>query len=174
MEKSVELRATPGGGFLHEPVGHLLLTGAATGTLGADVVDDVGEAADVAEVGLKTSTERHQSVPSLRDDDDLVVSASRSKLFQLAVLGWLWTHTYINDHYVVVRVVQSVRGVCVCVRLMCVLMTTFERNDLLLHYIRLTAFFPGHDLGKPAPERQTILDFTGAREERVAVASSGP
>jgi len=30
------------------------------------------------------------------------------------------------------------------------------------------------NLGKPAPERQTILDFTEARDDWVAVASSGP
>jgi len=128
VEKSVELRATPGGGFLHEPVGHLLLTGAATGTLGADVVDDVGEAADVAEVGLKTSAERHQSIPSLRDDDDLVVSTSRSKLFQLAVLGWLWTQMYI--YRPLCRGADGAVGpLCVCV-CMCS-HNNFERNDPL-------------------------------------------
>jgi len=35
------------------------------------------------------------------------------------------------------------------------------------------AFFQDN-LGKPAPERQTILDFTAARDDGVAVASSGP
>jgi len=30
------------------------------------------------------------------------------------------------------------------------------------------------NLGKPAPERQTILDFTGAIDDEVAVASAGP
>jgi len=30
------------------------------------------------------------------------------------------------------------------------------------------------NLGKPAPEMQTILDFTGARDCGVAVASAGP
>jgi len=30
------------------------------------------------------------------------------------------------------------------------------------------------NLGKPAPERKTILDFTGARDDGVAVASAGP
>ena len=44
---------------------------------------------------------------------------------------------------------------------------------LLLHYIRLTAFFPGQR-GKPAPEWQTIMDFTGARDDGVAVVSAGP
>jgi len=34
-----------------------------------------------------------------------------------------------------------------------------------LHYIY---FFPDN-LGKPVPERQTILDFTGARDDGVAV-----
>jgi len=29
-------------------------------------------------------------------------------------------------------------------------------------------------LGKPAPERQTILDFTGAKNDGAAVASAGP
>ena len=41
------------------------------------------------------------------------------------------------------------------------------------YYIRLTAFFQDN-LGKPAPERQTILDFSGARDDGVAVASAGP
>ena len=43
------------------------------------------------------------------------------------------------------------------------------------YYICLTAFFQDN-LGKykPAPERQTILDFTGARDDGVAVASAGP
>jgi len=36
-------------------------------------------------------------------------------------------------------------------------------------YIHLTSFFQD-TLGKPAPERQTILDFTGARNDGVAVA----
>jgi len=35
------------------------------------------------------------------------------------------------------------------------------------------AFFQDN-LGKPAPERQTILDFTAARDDEVAVASAGP
>jgi len=35
------------------------------------------------------------------------------------------------------------------------------------------AFFQDN-LGKPAPERQTILDFTEARHDGVAVASAGP
>jgi len=33
-----------------------------------------------------------------------------------------------------------------------------------------TSLFPG----QPAPERQTILDFTGATDGGVAVASAGP
>jgi len=41
------------------------------------------------------------------------------------------------------------------------------------YYIRLTAFFQDN-MGKPAPERQTILDFTGARDDGMAVASAGP
>jgi len=41
------------------------------------------------------------------------------------------------------------------------------------YYIHLTAFFQGN-LGKPAPEKQTILDFTGTRDDGVAVASAGP
>jgi len=40
-------------------------------------------------------------------------------------------------------------------------------------YIRLTAFFQDK-LGKPAPERYTILDFAGARDDGAAVASAGP
>jgi len=35
------------------------------------------------------------------------------------------------------------------------------------------AFFKDN-LSKPAPERQTILDFTEARDDEVAVASTGP
>jgi len=47
-------------------------------------------------------------------------------------------------------------------------------KKLLLHYyIRLTAFFQDN-LGKPAPERYTILDFTAAKDDGVAVASDGP
>ena len=41
------------------------------------------------------------------------------------------------------------------------------------YYIRLTAFFQDN-LGKPVPERYAILDFTGARDDGVAVASAGP
>ena len=37
----------------------------------------------------------------------------------------------------------------------------------------LGAFFQDN-LGKPAPESRTILDFTGARDDVVAVASVGP
>jgi len=37
---------------------------------------------------------------------------------------------------------------------------------LLLH--------PFNGLGKPVAERQTILDFTGARDDGVAMASAGP
>jgi len=40
-------------------------------------------------------------------------------------------------------------------------------------YIRLTAFFQDN-LDRLARERQTILDFTGARDDGVAVASAGP
>jgi len=35
------------------------------------------------------------------------------------------------------------------------------------------AFFQDN-LGKPASKRQTILDFTGARDDEAAVASAGP
>jgi len=38
---------------------------------------------------------------------------------------------------------------------------------------RLTAFFQDN-LGKPAPDRQTILNFNEARNDGVAVASAGP
>jgi len=41
------------------------------------------------------------------------------------------------------------------------------------YYIRLMAFFQDN-LGKPAPERQTILDFAEARDDGVAVASAEP
>jgi len=36
-----------------------------------------------------------------------------------------------------------------------------------------TAFYKDN-LGKPASERETILDFSGARDDGVAVASAGP
>ena len=54
-KESVELGATPGGRLLHEPVGHLLIAGAPAGALSRQVVDDVGETADVAEVGAQTA-----------------------------------------------------------------------------------------------------------------------
>jgi len=41
------------------------------------------------------------------------------------------------------------------------------------YYIYLTSFFQD-SLGKQAPEMQTILDFTGARDDGVAVALAGP
>jgi len=41
------------------------------------------------------------------------------------------------------------------------------------YYIRLAAFFQDN-LGKLAPERQTFLDFTGARDDGVAVTSAKP
>jgi len=40
------------------------------------------------------------------------------------------------------------------------------------YYIHLSAFFQDN-LDKPAPERQTIPDFAGARDNGVAVASAG-
>jgi len=40
------------------------------------------------------------------------------------------------------------------------------------YYVHLTAFFQDN-LGKLAPERWTILDFTGARDDGVAVAIVG-
>jgi len=46
-------------------------------------------------------------------------------------------------------------------------------NYYYYYYIGLTAFFQDN-LGKPAPERQTFLDFTGARDDGVAVLSAGP
>jgi len=52
--------------------------------------------------------------------------------------------------------------------------TVISPSPQVLHYyIRLMAFFPDN-LGKPAPKRQTILDFTGARHDGVALASAGP
>jgi len=41
------------------------------------------------------------------------------------------------------------------------------------YYISLTAFFEDN-LGKKAPERQIILDFTAARDDGVAKALAGP
>jgi len=45
-----------------------------------------------------------------------------------------------------------------------------------LPQIRLTAFLPffQDNLGKPTPEREIIVDFTGARDDGVAMASAGP
>ena len=43
----------------------------------------------------------------------------------------------------------------------------------MYYYIRLTTFFQDN-LGKPAPERQTILDFTAARYDGMAVALARP
>ena len=40
------------------------------------------------------------------------------------------------------------------------------------YYIRLTAFSPGN-LGNAAPEKENILDFTGARDDGVEMASAG-
>jgi len=48
-----------------------------------------------------------------------------------------------------------------------------EQHNNNYYYIHLTAFFQDN-LGKPATERQTILDFTAARDDGVAVASAGP
>jgi len=93
IEKSAELGSTAGGSFLHEPIRHLLLTAAPAGTFGADVVDDVGEAADISEVGLKTATERHKAVASLGDDDYFVARTSRSKLLQFTVFTRLYEPT---------------------------------------------------------------------------------
>jgi len=45
--------------------------------------------------------------------------------------------------------------------------------DAWIYYSHLTAFFQDI-LGKPAPEKYTILDFTGARDDEVAVASALP
>jgi len=47
------------------------------------------------------------------------------------------------------------------------------KNNNYYYYIRLAAFLQDN-LGKPAPERYIILDFTGARDDGVAVASAGP
>ena len=40
------------------------------------------------------------------------------------------------------------------------------------YYIHLMDFFQ-NNRDKTAPERQSILDFTGTRDDRVAVASAG-
>jgi len=44
------------------------------------------------------------------------------------------------------------------------------------YYTTSVGLFFQDNLGKPAPERQTILDFTGTRDDddMVAVASAGP
>jgi len=46
-------------------------------------------------------------------------------------------------------------------------------NRIVSYYIRLTDFFQDN-LGNRAPERYTSLDFTGTRDDGVAVASIGP
>jgi len=51
--------------------------------------------------------------------------------------------------------------------------TAFVSIHYYYYYIHLTAFFQDN-LGKTAPEKYTILDFTGARDDGVAVASAGP
>ena len=48
-----------------------------------------------------------------------------------------------------------------------------ERLYYYDYYNHLMAFFQDN-LGKPAPERQTILDFIAARHDGVTVASAGP
>jgi len=50
---------------------------------------------------------------------------------------------------------------------------TEQIDRVLLHYIRFVAFFR-ENLGMLAPERYTILDFTGARDDELAMASAGP
>jgi len=50
----------------------------------------------------------------------------------------------------------------------------FTRKLLLLHLHPFNGLFFQDKLDKPAPEKQTILDFTGARDDGVAVASAGP
>jgi len=45
---------------------------------------------------------------------------------------------------------------------------------LLLLLLQLFNGFFRDNLGKPAPERQTILNFTVARDDEVVVASAGP
>jgi len=44
------------------------------------------------------------------------------------------------------------------------------------YYYTTSIYWPffQDNLGKPAPERQTILDFTGARDDGVAVAAARP
>jgi len=56
-----------------------------------------------------------------------------------------------------------------CENWKCVKSESAETHD----HIHLTAVFQDN-LGKPAPERSTILDFTGPRDDRVAVAPAGP
>jgi len=46
------------------------------------------------------------------------------------------------------------------------------QGQCMYYYIHFMAFFQDK-LGKPAPERQIILDFTEARDDGVAVASAG-
>ena len=52
-------------------------------------------------------------------------------------------------------------------------LTQVHQQNYYYYYIHLTAFFQ-NNLGRPAPERYNILDFTGARDDGVAVASAGP
>jgi len=61
-------------------------------------------------------------------------------------------------------VLRIIRKVLVCRGRM-------HRFRTLLHLFNA---FIQDNLGKPAPERQTILDFADTRDDRVAVASAGP
>jgi len=58
--------------------------------------------------------------------------------------------------------------------LLCSKCTCIDSSALLLLLHLFNGFFFQQNLGKPAPERQTILDFTKAREDGVAMASAGP
>ena len=52
--------------------------------------------------------------------------------------------------------------------------TVWVKDQLLTLLHAFNNLFFQDNVGKPAPERQTILDFTGARDDWVAVASAGP
>ena len=72
----------------------------------------------------------------------------------------------LTTHYSLVPFLLS----CICFCFYFII--TILLQLLLLH--PFNGLFSRDILGKPATERQTILDFTGARDDGVAVASAGP
>jgi len=61
-------------------------------------------------------------------------------------------------------------GTGICLKICGLLITTTTTQYTTSVYL---PFFQDN-LGKPAPETQTILDFTGARDDGMVVALAGP